>query len=220
MQKETANRRVFVVDDEEGVRNATALLLQMEGYEVEIFPSASAFLESISAPYDGCVITDVRMPGMDGVELIAQLHKKSIPLPAIVVTAYADVPLAVQAMKLGACDLLTKPFDLDALLAALDTAFNQKGSDEGLETIRDRLSTLTHREAEVLRELLVGRSNKEIAHNLGISARTAEAHRANIMAKTRARGLAGLIKMAVAADPAQLHGLVATGKAPTPAITK
>ncbi len=136
----------------------------------------------------------------------------------IVVTAYADVPLAVQAMKLGASDLLTKPFDIDALLALLEAA--QNNSEEALQTIRDRLATLTLRENAVLRCLLAGMSNKVIAQNLGISVRTAEVHRANIMAKTRARGLVGLIKMAVAADPAQLHGLSGVGREPLPAMAR
>lgn len=207
--KDVADRRVFVVDDEEDVRNSMALLLQIEGYEVDAFPSASAFLESVSAPYKGCVLTDVRMPGMDGVELIAQMRKKSISLPVIVLTAHADVPLAVQAMKLGASDLLMKPAHIDALIAALEAAFNKNRGDKGLRAIKDRLATLTPREAEVLHALLNGMSNKEIANDLGISVRTAEVHRANIMAKTGARGLAGLIKMAVSVEPEELHGSIA-----------
>ncbi len=209
MPKEAANRRVFVIDDDDAVRDSTTFLLQSEGYEVEAFSSGSAFLESVSPSYKGCVITDVRMPGINGVELIAQMRKKSIPLPVIVVTAYADVPLAVQAMKLGASDLLTKPFDIDALLAALEAALNQNNSEEALQS-RDRLATLTLRENAVLCCLLAGMSNKEIAQELGISVRTAEVHRANIMAKTQARSLAGLIKLAVAADLAQLHRLPGT----------
>jgi two-component system response regulator FixJ len=146
------------------------------------------------------------MPEMDGVELIAEMRKKSILLPVIVVTAYADVPLAVQAMKLGANDLLVKPFDVNALLAALEAASNQKESQQDhLQTVRERLATLTDREVDVLHKLLDGMGNKEIAHHLGISARTVEVHRANIMAKTGAKGLTGLIKMAVAADPRQLE---------------
>jgi two-component system, LuxR family, response regulator FixJ len=219
VSKEAANRRVFVVDDDDDVRDSTTLLLQVEGYEVEAFSSGIAFLESVAAPYKGCVITDVRMPGMTGVELIAQMRKKSIPLPVIVLTAFADVPLAVKAMKLGASDLLMKPFHRDTLLAALEAAFNQSMGDEGVQQIRDRLATLTPRETEVFRDLLAGMTNKEIANDLGISVRTAEVHRANIMAKTEAQSLARLIKMAVDADPAQLHGSLAAGSEPDPAIT-
>lgn len=205
--RDASNRRVFLVDDEDDVRNSTALLLRMEGYDVEVFPSAHAFLEG-SAPSRGCVITDVRMPGMNGVELIAEMRRQSIPLPVIVLTAYADVPLAVKAMKLSAIDLLMKPFEFDALLAAVETAFHHDKSAELLQSIKDRLATLTSGENEVLCRLLDGMGNKEIAHDLGISVRTTEVHRANIMAKTGARGLAGLIKMVVAADPARLQGLV------------
>jgi two-component system response regulator FixJ len=201
-----AIKHVYVVDDDDDVRDTTALLLKLEGYEVEAFASARSFLESLSVPYNGCVITDIRMPEMDGVELIAEMRKKSVPLPVIVVTAHADVPLAVQAMKLGANDLLVKPFDVKALLAALEAASNQKESQQDhLQTVRERLATLTDREVDVLHKLLAGMGNKEIAHHLGISARTVEVHRANIMAKTGAKGLTGLIKMAVAADPRQLE---------------
>jgi two-component system response regulator FixJ len=209
----TAIKHVYVVDDDDDVRDTTALLLKLEGYEVEAFASARSFLESVSVPYNGCVITDIRMPEMDGVELIAEMRKKSVPLPVIVVTAYADVPLAVQAMKLGANDLLVKPFDVAALLTALETASHQNESEQDhLQTVRERLATLTDREADVLRDLLAGMSNKEIAHHLGISVRTAEVHRAAIMAKTRAKGLAGLIKMAIAADPTQLQDFLASSR--------
>jgi two-component system response regulator FixJ len=205
------NKRVFVVDDDDDVRDTTALLLRLEGYDVEAFASGRALLESLSAPYYGCVITDIRLPEIDGVELIAQMREKSIPLPVIVVTAYADVPLAVQAMKLGANDLLMKPFKLDALLAALEAASAQNKSEEDhLQSIREHLATLTDRETDVLRALLAGKGNKEIAHHLGISLRTVEVHRACVMAKTGARGLAGLIKMGIAADPRQLQDFLAT----------
>ncbi len=209
MSKDVASRRVFVVDDDDDVRESTALLLRMEGYDVQTFASGSAFLQNMAAPSRGCLLTDVRMPEMNGVELIEEARKKSIFLPVIVLTAYADVSLAVQAMKLGARDLLLKPFDLEALLDALEAAFSQNRSEESLQTVRDRLATLTAREAEVLQGLLAGMTNKEIARDLGISVRTAEVHRANIMAKTGAQSLVALIKMAVAADPTRLHGLPA-----------
>ena len=114
VSKGAANRHVFVIDDDDAVRDALASLLRAEEYDVEVFPSGSAFLKSAPAPCKGCVTTDVRMPGLDGVELIAQMRRQSIPLPVIVLTGYADVPLAVQAMKLGARDLLIKPLDADA----------------------------------------------------------------------------------------------------------
>jgi two-component system response regulator FixJ len=208
-----AIKHVYVVDDDDDVRDTTALLLKLEGYEVDDFASASSFLKSLSAPYNGCVITDIRMPEMDGVELIAEMRKKCIPLPVIVVTAHADVPLAVQAMKLGAIDLLMKPFDVNGLLAALKAASNQNESEQDhLQKVRERLATLTDREADVLHRLLAGMGNKEIAHDLGISVRTAEVHRANIKAKTGAKGLAELIKMAIAADPRQLDEFLAASR--------
>lgn len=207
MSKDVAKAPISIVDDDDDVRESTALLLRMEGYRVETFPSGPAFLQSAKTAHKGCVISDVRMPEMNGVELIEQMRKRAISSPVIVLTAYADVPLAVQAMKLGACDLLMKPFDLEALLSALEAAL-RSGSEDGLQSVRDRLATLTPREAEVVSCLLAGKTNKEIALTLGISVRTAEAHRANIMAKTGAQNLVGLINMVVASDPTQLHGLI------------
>ncbi|PPD43360.1 MAG: DNA-binding response regulator [Methylocystis sp.] len=193
---------VHVVDDDTAVRDAVGLLLSTEGFDVHTYPSAPAFLKAIATHHQGCVVTDVRMPEMNGIALIAKMREERIAMPVIVLTAHADVPLAVEAMKLGAVDLLEKPFEDDALLMAVDAALERRNVEESRSreslAIRSRLATLTRRENEILAGLLRGLSNKVIAHDLGISIRTAEVHRANIMAKMRAGNLAELVKMALA----------------------
>ncbi|QGM97852.1 response regulator FixJ [Methylocystis parvus] len=196
-------RIVHVIDDDAAVRDAVGLLLSTEGFKVHTYPSALAFLNASLAHRDGCVVTDVRMPEMNGIELISRMKEERITNPVIVLTAHADVPLAVEAMKLGAVDLLEKPFEDAALLAAVDMALERRNAEETRSresaAIKNRLASLTRRENEILAGLLKGLSNKVIAHDLGISIRTAEVHRANIMAKMRAGNLAELVKMALAA---------------------
>ncbi len=200
----TEQNVVHIVDDDAAVRDAVGLLLTSEGFKVLSYPSAAAFLKAIGPQCEGCVVTDVRMPEMNGIELIAKMKEERISMPAIVLTAHADVPLAVEAMKLGAIDLLEKPFEDAALLAAVSAALNKRTADElrtkESQALRNRLASLTRRENEILAGLLKGLSNKVIAHDLGISIRTAEVHRANIMAKMRAGNLAELVKMALAAS--------------------
>ncbi len=200
----TGQRVVHVIDDDAAVRDAVGLLLSTEGYKVHTFPSALAFLKADALLQEGCVITDVRMPEMNGIELIARMKENRITAPVIVLTAHADVPLAVEAMKLGAIDLLEKPFEDAALLAAVESALERRSVEETRSrecaAIKNRLASLTRRENEILAGLLKGLSNKVIAHDLGISIRTAEVHRANIMAKMRAGNLAELVKMAIAAS--------------------
>lgn len=197
-------RIVHFIDDDAAMRDAVGLLLKTEGFDVRTYASAADFLQASGGKSEGCVITDVRMPEMNGLELIAKMKDERLSIPVIVLTAHADVPLAVEAMKLGAVDLLEKPFDDVALLAAIETALARRSMEQSLsretQEIRDRLATLTRRENEILAGLLKGRSNKVIAHDLGISVRTAEVHRANIMAKMRASNLAALVKMALAAS--------------------
>lgn len=195
---------VHLIDDDAAVRDAVGLLLRTEGFKVNTYDSALAFLKSAAGQADGCVVTDVRMPEMNGIALIAKMREDRISIPVVVLTAHADVALAVEAMKLGAIDLLEKPFEDEALLAAVSAALERRSaqdnrSKETLEA-RNRLATLTRRENEILAGLLKGSSNKVIAHDLGISTRTAEVHRANIMAKMRAGNLAELVKMALAAN--------------------
>ncbi|WP_457797797.1 response regulator FixJ [Methylocystis sp. S23] len=202
----SGQRVVHVIDDDAAVRDAVGLLLSTEGFKVHTYASALAFLKVDAAHRDGCVVTDVRMPEMNGIELIARMKEARITNPVIVLTAHADVPLAVEAMKLGAVDLLEKPFEDAALLAAVDAALERRDAEETRSresaAIKSRLASLTRRENEILAGLLKGLSNKVIAHDLGISIRTAEVHRANIMAKMRAGNLAELVKMALAAGGA------------------
>jgi two-component system response regulator FixJ len=196
-------KTVHVIDDDAAVRDSVALLLRMEGFHVHAYPSAPAFLKAAEPACDGCVVTDVRMPGMDGIELISTMKEQRLNVPVIVLTAHADVPLAVEAMKLGAVDLIEKPFDDAVLLSAVSAALERRNAAESRNreslAIKTRLASLTRRENEILAGLLRGLSNKVIAHDLGISIRTAEVHRANIMAKMRAGNLAELVKMAIAA---------------------
>lgn len=195
---------VHLIDDDAAVRDAVGMLLRTEGFKVHLYDSAMAFLKAAAgARAEGCVVTDVRMPQMNGIELIARMKEERITIPVVVLTAHADVPLAVEAMKLGALDLLEKPFDDGALLAAVNAALERRNAEQNRsresEEIKNRLASLTRRENEILAGLLKGLSNKVIAHDLGISIRTAEVHRANIMAKMRAGNLAELVKMALAA---------------------
>lgn len=195
---------VHLIDDDAAVRDAVGLLLRTEGFKVNTYESALAFLKSAANRTEGCVVTDVWMPEMNGIALIAKMREDRVSIPVVVLTAHADVPLAVEAMKLGAVDLLEKPFEDEALLAAVSAALQRRTAEasrskESLE-IKSRIATLTKRENEILAGLLKGLSNKVIAHDLGISTRTAEVHRANIMAKMRAGNLAELVKMALAAS--------------------
>jgi two-component system response regulator FixJ len=197
---------VHIIDDDAAVRDAIGLLLSAEGFDVRIYGSAPEFLAGLGAGQEGCVVTDVRMPEMNGIDLIAKMKDDRIAMPVVVLTAHADVPLAVEAMKLGAVDFLEKPFDDEALLSAVGAALERSDAEETRlresVAIQARLATLTRRENEILAGLLKGLSNKVIAHDLGISTRTAEVHRANIMAKMRAGNLAELVKMALAANSA------------------
>lgn len=198
------SKTVHLIDDDAAVRDAVGLLLSTEGFDVRTYASAPAFLKACGVESDGCVITDVRMPEMSGIELITAMKKEKMTVPVIVLTAHADVPLAVEAMKLGATDLLEKPFEDEALLAAVESALArrnvQRSRSRETQAIKDRLVTLTRRENEILDGLLKGQSNKIIAHELGISIRTTEVHRANIMAKMHAANLAELVKMVLSAS--------------------
>jgi two-component system response regulator FixJ len=194
---------VHIVDDDPAVRDSMALLLATESFEVRTHAAARDFLAATTSHDTGCVVTDVRMPEMTGIELLQEMNQHRPGMRAIVVTAHADVPLAVEAMKLGAIDLLEKPFDDDALLTCVRGALAQMNAENArhaeTQTIEERLATLTGRENEVLGGLLKGQPNKIIAHELGISVRTVEVHRANVMAKMQARNLAELVRMALVA---------------------
>jgi two-component system response regulator FixJ len=197
---------VHVIDDDAAVRDSLRLLLATEGLDVVTHDSAIGFLSSIDPATTGCIVTDVRMPEMTGLELLLEVKGMGLSLPVIVISAHADVPLAVQAMKEGALDLLEKPFDDEALLAAvhhalaLDSGKREQDSQE--QEIARRLTTLTSRESEVLAGLLKGQPNKIIAHELGISVRTVEVHRANVMAKMQAGSLPELVRMSLVGQQA------------------
>jgi len=192
---------VHVIDDDAAVRDSIRLLLRTEDFDVRAHASARDFLTSVEPSEGGCVVTDVRMPGTSGLELLAEIKARGLDLPVIVITAHADVALAVQAMKAGAMDLLEKPFDDEALLGAVRQALGHfvEGESRGSEaaSARDRLASLTAREREVLVGVLEGRPNKIIAHELGISVRTVEAHRARLMVKMQAKSLSELVRISV-----------------------
>jgi two-component system, LuxR family, response regulator FixJ len=198
------DRIVHIVDDDEAVRQSLAFLLGSAGLTVRLYDSASAFLAGLSAVKSGCLVTDMRMPDMTGIELLQQLRAKACRLPAIVITGHGDVPLAVEAMKAGAVDFIEKPFDQEALLHAVRAALERGFEGEGREDpgVAARLATLSERERQVLEGLVAGHPNKTIAYDLGISPRTVEVYRANLMTKMGARSLSELIRMAIIAKVA------------------
>jgi two-component system, LuxR family, response regulator FixJ len=193
---------VHIVDDDAAVRQSLAFLLGSAGLAVRLYDSATAFLAGLPELKGGCLITDMRMPGMTGLELLHELRAKSCGLPAIVVTGHGDVPLAVEAMKAGAVDFIEKPFDQEAILSAVQAALDRAGGGDNGDgqAIKARLGTLSERERQVLDGLIAGHPNKTIAYDLGISPRTVEVYRANLMTKMAARSLSELIRMAILAD--------------------
>lgn len=200
---------VHVVDDDNDMRQSLAALLEDSGFEALQYNSAEAFLSRADLAGPACVVCDVRMPGMDGLELLKRLRGDGVALPLILVTGHGDVPLAVTAMKAGADDFLEKPFEADALLSAVEAAFAKLGDDAQVGAdleARQRISQLTLREREVLERLVAGESNKEAAKKLGVSHRTVEFHRAHIIEKTGARGLPDLVRLWITAHPNGGHG--------------
>jgi two-component system response regulator FixJ len=198
------DRIVHIVDDDEAVRQSLAFLLGSAGLTVRLYDSASEFLAGLSGVKNGCLVTDVRMPGMTGIELLQQLRSRACHLPAIVITGHGDVPLAVEAMKAGAVDFIEKPFDQEAILHAVQAALERGVEGEGREdpAIAAKLATLSERERQVLEGLVSGHPNKTIAYDLGISPRTVEVYRANLMTKMDAHSLSELIRMAIIAKVA------------------
>jgi len=194
---------VHVFDDDEAMRQSLAFLLGTVGMEVQTYESAVAFLEVAPTVKAGCVITDVRMPELSGVELLRQLRERKLDIPVIVITGHGDVQLAVEAMKIGAMDFLEKPFDDEALLASVRSALNQLDQDQKRQAARSdveaRLASLSNRERDVLQGLVAGHANKQIAYDLGISPRTIEIYRANLMTKMQAGSLSDLVRMALIA---------------------
>jgi len=194
---------VHVIDDDEAARHSLAFLLGTAKIDVKTYESAAAFLTVAATVKSGCVITDVRMPEISGIELLRRLRELKIGVPVIVITGHADVPLAVEAMKIGAADFLEKPFDDDVLLATVRSALNPQDSDSKRHAeraaIESRLAALSNRERDVLEGLVAGHANKQIAFDLGISPRTIEIYRANLMNKMQASSLSDLVRMALIA---------------------
>jgi len=194
---------VHVIDDDEAVRQSLEFLLKSADIGVRTYESAVAFLEELDEKTSGCLVTDVRMPQMSGLELLQRVRKTHPDLPVIVITGHGDVSLAVEAMKAGAADFLEKPFDDEALLGAVRDAFGRKGSGDGRDAERRelarRIEALSGRERQVLEGLVAGHPNKIIAFDLGISPRTVEIYRANLMTKMQAASLSDLVRMALIA---------------------
>ncbi|MCG7391559.1 response regulator transcription factor FixJ [Microvirga sp. ACRRW] len=192
---------VHVVDDDLAVRQSLSFLLASDGLPVRIHESASAFLDHVEVATGGCIVTDVRMPGIDGIEFLKRLKSRGFTLPVIVMTGHADVPLAVEAMKEGAIDFIEKPFDDDLFLAAVRAALKrqEKHAHQDAQTaeVRARVQALSERESQVLEGLVAGKANKVIAYDLGISPRTVEIYRANVMSKMQASSLSELVRMAL-----------------------
>ncbi len=195
--------KAHIIDDDDAARDALGFLLSTADVAFESYASAGAFL-SVAKDARGCVITDVRMPEIDGLQLVKRLKDIGVTLPVIVMTGHGDVPLAVEAMKAGVIDFFEKPFDDEAILEAVRRAMAHSGEGEARETekaeISARMATLSGREREVLGGLLAGKANKVIAHDLDISPRTVEIYRANLMTKMHANSLSELVRMAMRAD--------------------
>jgi len=197
---------VHVIDDDADVRQSLAFLLTAAGFTVRVHESAVAFLAILAEAGKGCVITDIRMPQMNGLELQRRLGELKAGLPVIVMTGHGDVPLAVEAMKAGAVDFIEKPFDDEVLLSAVRAALARRARESAHDArtleIRDRFKRLSEREREVLDRLVAGKANKMIAFELGISPRTVEIYRANVMTKMQADSLSELVRMALIDDRA------------------
>ncbi|MGJ3263245.1 MAG: response regulator FixJ [Salinarimonas sp.] len=192
---------VHVIDDDLGVRESMCFLLASEGLAVRAYDSADAFLTKATAAPTGCVVSDIRMPGTDGIALLRRMKASGWSVPTIVITGHADVPLAVEAMKEGAVDFVEKPFDDERLLSSIRAALARGASiarhDVEAGEFRRRLDTLSERERQVLKGLVVGKANKVIANDLEISHRTVEIYRANVMTKMKASSLSELVRMAL-----------------------
>ena len=197
-------RVVHLVDDDAAIRRSVGFLLKTSGHRVESYESGTDLLRASSHLNDGCILLDIRMPGMDGLEVQQALREKGVGLPVIIMTGHGDVSLAVKAMKAGAVDFIEKPFEKDALLGSLEEAYRRLTRKEATaDRMRDaevKLQALTPRERDVLQGLAQGLPNKTIAYDLGISPRTVEIHRANLMTKLGVRSLSEALRIAFAAS--------------------
>ena len=193
---------IYVVDDDEGVRDSLHALLESNGFAVAAFEAGEALLATGELAPVGCIISDIRMPGLDGMQLHAALKAKGIRLPVLFITGHGDVPLAVSAMRAGAADFIEKPFEGESLLASVERAValsrDARQQDSEAAEVRSRIESLSPREHEVLIGLAQGKQNKVIAIELGISPRTVEIHRARVMEKMSARSVSELVRAALA----------------------
>jgi two-component system response regulator FixJ len=194
---------VHVIDDDDAVREVLSFQLGSAGIDVRTYDSAAGFLKAALPVQTGCIITDVRMPDLSGIDLLRRLRELKVTAPVIVITAHGDIPLAVEAMRMGAVDFLEKPFEDEVLLASVRSALDREDRDRKRQAerseIQRRLAVLSKRERDVLEGLVAGRANKQIAYDLGISARTIENYRANLMIKVQAASLSDLVRMALIA---------------------
>lgn len=192
---------IFIIDDDEQVRNALILLMESVGLIVESYASAQGYLDSFDVAKAGCIILDVRMPGMSGLDLQARLSAEKIHPPIIIITGHGDVPMAVRAVSAGAVDFIEKPFNnqsmLDSVHKAIEVDAIQRGASSRLQDIETHYNTLTPREKEVLQSVIEGKRNKVIAYDMNISQSTVEAHRSKVMDKMSATSLSDLMRMAI-----------------------
>lgn len=193
---------VYIVDDDQAIRHAMELLMRSVGLDYEIFHSADEFLESYTSDRAGCLVLDIRMPGLGGLELQEKLNELGSSLPIIFITGHGDVPMAVEAMQKGAIDFIQKPFRdqelLDGISEAVKTDQERRSEREEKAEVLSRIEKLTNREQEVLNLVVTGKPNKVIAYELGVSQRTVEIHRARVMEKMQAKSLADLVRMHLA----------------------
>jgi len=194
---------VHLIDDDEAVRTSLAFLLQSMRIPATAHESATSFLASLSAGQQGCIVTDIRMPDVSGIDLLRRVKDMNVQMPVIVITGHGDVPLAVEAMKLGALDFLEKPFEDDRLISMIETALAKRDSGSKTEALAAdmaaRVASLTQRERQVMQGLVTGHSNKAIAREYDISPRTVEVYRANVMTKMQAGNLSELVRFAIRA---------------------
>ncbi|MEL7541929.1 MAG: response regulator [Pseudomonadota bacterium] len=194
------DRTVFLVDDDEAIRHSASFMLRHAGFMVKTYPDGISFLEQIKGDQEGCILLDVRMPGMDGLAVQNALNQRGINLPVIILTGHGDVPVAVEAMKGGALEFLEKPYEKQALVGAIENAFSsldsQTADDKRSREAQAKLTSLTPREMEVLECLVDGQTNKGIAQTLSISPRTVEIHRAHMMEKLQADSLSNALRLA------------------------